>query len=99
MSEEKCVTYKKNEEGNFVLLLGDCSVVAEVLLEDEEQVIEIVEEINEFIDSQEENVVVEVKNDDDLLGVIVDIFDEDQDDIIDTLCFWFDDFYEEEEIE
>ncbi len=98
MSTHEVVTYSKDKEGNFTLLLGSCSVVAKVLLDEEEQVKQIVEEIKEFIDSQDEEVMIEIKNDDDCLGVIVDIFDKDQDDIIDTLCFWFDDFYEEEEI-
>jgi hypothetical protein len=98
MSTHEVVTYSKDKEGNFTLLLGGCSVVAKVLLDEEEQVKQIVEEIKEFIDSQDEEVMIEIKNDDDCLGVIVDIFDKDQNDIIDTLCFWFDDFYEEEEI-
>lgn len=100
------VLYKQREDGDYDILLNEVPVAVSSLLDDETDV--LVFDLTNFIDGvkvdSEQEVVVEIKNDDDLLGVIVDVWDEKQEEIIETACFWFDDYvfsdeYEEEDEE
>lgn len=85
--------YDGNDKETYTLLFNQMPQ-AELLLS-EDGAIEIVNDINSFLDqfaSENEQDIIEVKNDDEKLGVIVDVWDNEQTECIETCCFWFDDY-------
>lgn len=82
------ISYDVNCDESYTLLLNGEGRAELHLSEDE--VIELVEDISSFIEIAHKDDEVNVCNDDDMLGVIVDVFNDD--DLIDTCCFWFEDF-------
>lgn len=88
------LNYDGNENETYSLMFNQIPQ-AELLL-GEDGAMEITDCINHFIQSNiiNENDIIEVKNDDDKLGIIVDIWDEEQSNCYTTCCFWFDDFRE-----
>jgi len=89
------IEYDGNGNENYTLLFNQIPQ-AELLL-DEDGAKQITDAINAFIElysSETEGDILEIKNDDEKLGVIVDIWDKEQTECLDTACFWFDDFRE-----
>ena len=87
------IEYDGNEEETYMLLFNQVPQ-AELLL-GEDGAKEITKSIKSFVNeyaSENEGDVIYIKNDDNKLGVIVDIWDKKQIDCIETLCFWFDDY-------
>lgn len=81
------VSYDGNDEESYSLLL-DGNVVG-VISTGEDGAREIVRKCNSFINARPE-LTPTVKNDDDQLGVIVDIYE--GDDWVDGITLWFEDF-------
>ena len=87
------VEYDGNKEGTYTLLFNQVPQAELLLCED--GAIEITTAINSFLEqntSEAEEDVLEIKNDDEKLGIIVDVWDKEQTECIDTCCFWFDDY-------
>jgi hypothetical protein len=87
------ITYEVTEDEDYNVLLNGKNV-AEVLLT-ENECKELIAEINIFVGEKGRNDFdfVEVKNDGDKLGIIVDIWKDDE--CFETCCFWFEDFIED----
>lgn len=61
----------------------------------EDDVLELLEVVWKFIENFDTNThSIEIKNDSDCLGLIVDVWDADQIVLVDTATFWFEDFTE-----
>ena len=87
--------YISNDSKTYDLVFGDIKQAN--LLLDENGANKITLAINDFMDevfNESNGDVIEIKNDGDMLGVIVDVWDTEQTNLIDTRCFWFDDFNE-----
>lgn len=84
------ITYDGNEQENYSIILNN-KVVAEMHL-GEDGAIDLVDSIKVFVAEKGRNDFdfIEIKNDGDKLGVIVDIWQTDE--CIETIAFWFDDF-------
>jgi hypothetical protein len=92
----KTIEYDGNGSETYTLLFNQMPQ-AELLL-DEDGAIEITHAINGFVElynAEADGDVIEIKNDDEKLGVIVDVWNKEQTDCIDTCAFWFDDYKED----
>jgi len=90
------VEYDGNGSETYTLLFNQMPQ-AELLL-DEDGAKDIISSINGFIEqaaSENEGDILEIKNDDEKLGVIVDVWNKEQTDCIETCAFWFDDYKQE----
>ena len=74
--------------GMFTMYLND-DQVAQIVIRKEKDAETLCNDIESFL-SEYEDVRVEIKNDGDFLGVIVDVWEDDE--CIDTACFWFEDY-------
>jgi len=82
------ITYDGNEKETYTLFLDEKEVAD--LIVGEDGAIEIVDIIKDFLNEKVSDTdIVDIKNDKDELGVIVDIFVKD-DEIKDSLTIWFD---------
>lgn len=87
------IDYDGNDNENYSLMLNQMPY-AELLL-GEDGAKELTDDIRTFIETEsEEDSMIGIKNDDDNLGVIVDITDKDQDNIIAEATYWFEDYRE-----
>lgn len=90
----KKVKYDGNKQETYNLLLDD-KIVAELLI-GEDGVIELVDNINSWLVKQSyKNYIdplVVIQNDDDKLGVIVDIYEKNGKDWAEGITYWFDDY-------
>lgn len=89
----KYITYDGNEKETYDLLVNN-NVVAEILT-GEDGAINIVREVKEFINENsymDKHIVIQ--NDDEKLGIIVDIYDEKGDEHLNTMTIWFEDYHE-----
>jgi len=85
------ISYTGNEKETYNLLLKG-NPVAEILT-GEDGAIEITQKIKNFLsDKTGTKTDVVIQNDGDNLGVIVDLYDDD--DCVDSLTIWFDDYTE-----
>ncbi len=87
------ITYVGNDEENYTLLHNNISVAT--IHTGEDGVLALISDINKMISNFiYENTVIEIKNDDGLLGIIVDIWEKgaEEDEPIATQCFWFEDY-------
>lgn len=86
------ITYDGNEQETYDLFL-DGKKVAELLV-GEDGVIEIVEKVRTFISTKRHEFLIDsnlvIQNDNDKLGLIVDLYDGEN--WLDGLTLWFDDF-------
>jgi hypothetical protein len=87
------ITYDGIAQEKYSIILNGNTVAAMHL--DEDCAIEMLEQIKIFIAEKGRNNFdfLEIKNDNDVLGVIVDIWKDDE--CVSTLCFWFEDFYKD----
>jgi hypothetical protein len=99
----KTIYYSGNNNENYTLVPSVNSVAIakididssnEILL-GEDQTRDLVDDINYKIDEYigDSDNTITIKNDGDCLGIIVDVWNDDE--LIDTFTFWFDDYYEE----
>lgn len=87
------VEYDGNENETYTLMFNQIPK-AEICL-GEDGAIDITDAINGFLaqySSEEAGDIIIIHNDDCMLGVIVDIWDSKQEELIETACFWFDDY-------
>ena len=83
--------YDGNDNETYTLLLNRVAQVELPLSED--GAIEITYAINSFIEQcYKPNNIITIKNDNDNIGLIVDIWDAKQDNCINSCCFYFEDF-------
>ena len=80
------------------MLSYDTKEVAEILLADDNSMgdgaMAMVENIASFMYGYHggDNIDITIKNDDEKLGVIVDVWNTENEALINTACFWFDDY-------
>jgi len=87
------IEYDGNDNETYSLMLNQIPY-AELLL-DEDGAKNITDDIRSFIALEtDEESMIGIQNDDEKLGVIVDITDKDQDNIIAEATYWFEDYRE-----
>ena len=96
------ITYDGNDNENYTLLFKpkdnvhatiDIELSNEIMLGEDETMIlvsNINEAIEEYLDDSDNTITI--KNDGDCLGVIVDVWNNSESDVIDTFTYWFDDY-------
>lgn len=91
---ENLFHYAPNGENGFTIIdsENDC-VVASIPFEDEVGVAILMSHINNFINNYNSDTFdFKIKNDNEKLGIIVDVWGKDV--CINTACYWFEDFFE-----
>lgn len=86
------VTDEEQQKMEIHLFENNTDVNTVIVLDDQEDRInELCEDIQFFV-NQHPNLRYEIKNDGDLLGIIVDVWADDSQELINTACFWFEDY-------